>query len=72
MVIRSFLCSVFRYAFARGLLVGYTRKEPLIVDQRFLNAVGGESWLGQLTVSKAIGRMIVDHANGLHERVANY
>ena len=35
------------------------------------NAVGDENWLAQLTVSKATGRMIVDHANGLHERVAN-
>ena len=36
-----------------------------------MNAVGDESWLAQLTVSKAIARMIVDHANGLHERITN-
>ena len=36
-----------------------------------MNAVGDERRLAQLTVSKAIGRMIVDHANGLHEGITN-
>lgn len=36
-----------------------------------MNAVDDESWLAQLTVSKAIGRMIIDHANGLHEGITN-
>lgn len=34
-------------------------------------AVDNESRLTKLPVSKAIGRMIVDHSYGLHERIAN-
>ena len=36
-----------------------------------MNAEGDEGRLTQLPVSKAVGGMIVDHANGLHERITN-
>ena len=37
----------------------------------FAYARGDERRLAQLPVSKAISRMIIDHANGLHECVTN-
>lgn len=36
-----------------------------------MNALDNESRLAKRPVSKAIGYMIVDHSNGLHERIAN-
>ena len=36
-----------------------------------MNIAGEKSRLAQLTVSKAVGRMIVDHSNRLHERITD-